>query len=91
MVLSDTIAIYSHSCIKCDQNLERLQLKLYGQNMTSGPNTCDTGTLDHKNDFDFNGGRKVFDGRKDDGQKDENEISMLGSCYEVKKYSRIIF
>ena len=59
--------------------------------MTSELNTCHTGVLDHKNDFDFNGGRKVFDGRKDDGQKDEHEISMLGSCYEVKEYSRIIF
>ena len=63
---------------------------LYGQK-TSDPNTCQTGILDHANDFDFSGGRKVFDGRKDDGQKDENEISMLGSCYEVKEYPRILF
>ena len=69
--------------------MERLRVMLYGQN-TSDLNTCQSGFLDHKNDFDFNEGRKVFDGRNN-GQKDMNEISMLGSCYEVTKYSIRIF
>ena len=78
-VLCDLIAIYSHSCNECDPNMGRLRVMLYGQK-TSDLNTCQSGILDHKNDFDFNEGRKVFDGQ-----------NQLGSCYEVTKYFRIIF
>ena len=85
MVLVDSVTIFSDGCVDCDPNREILSLWLYGQN-TSELNMCQTSILDHVNVSDFvEGGIKVFDGRTTDGQEDEAEISLLGSCFEVKR------
>ena len=78
--------------MKCDPNQETLSLRLRGQN-TSKPNVCQTNFLDHMNVFDFvDGGSKVYDGNIS-GHDDEVEISLLGSCFEVRHLGlyRVLF
>ena len=90
MVLVDSVTIFSDGCVDCDPNREILSLWLYGQN-TSELNMCQTSILDHVNVSDFAaGGIKVFDGRIS-GQKDAEEIFLLGSCFEVEHLESYIF
>ena len=84
-ILIDSIKIYTYDCNGCSEAGEGIVVNLIGEkngaNMEGVP--CQTNKLDHVGSTDFGTGTATeFNGRNSNGQEDQDEIKMMGFCYE---------
>ena len=86
-VLLKGIYIYTDSCQGCSPDSEAVTVKLRGQKNADFPYgvECTTKPLNHAGSSDFtNRSTAVFNGKDKNGNDDEEEKKMLGSCLDAR-------
>ena len=83
-VLVDLVKIHSDACHGCPADKEKVTVRLRGERTSEYEDgiPCLTNFLDRKHENDYVNGSVEFDGRWK-GQEDEQEIELLGECFQV--------